>query len=159
MLYHGSKKSGIKTLKPFPHNGVDGESVVFATSDICFAMAMIHGTGDELAVGYFVDQETHKEEMYIDELTPNALQILSAPGILYTLDDKGFVPDTRLSHLELISKAEVPVTSEKYVYNILEELKKFDINFVPYDQVLDEMKKRGKDPKKATVQYKADRFK
>lgn len=158
MLYHGSKKSGIKTLKPFPHNGVDGESVVFATPDIRFAMAMIHGTGDELAVGYFVDQETHKEEMYIDELTPNALQILSAPGILYTLDDAGFVADPRLSHLELISKMEVPVVSEKYVDNILDELKKFNINFVQYDQVLGEMNKRGKDPKGAAIPYKANRF-
>ncbi len=157
-LYHGSKIAGIKTLKPFPHKGVNGESVVFATPDIRFAMAMIHGTGDELAVGYFVDQDTHQEEMYIDELVPNAFQLLAAPGIVYTIEDSGFVSDQRLSHLELVSRAETKVLSEKKIDNILAELKKFDINFVEYDHVLDEMKKRGKDPKGATVQYKEDRF-
>lgn len=157
-LYHGSKTAGIESLKPFPHNGVDGESVVFATPDIRFALAMIHGTGDELAVGYFVDQETHKEEMYVDELVPNAFNLLEAPGILYTLEDTGFVPDARLSHLELISKSETPVVSETSYSNILAELKKHNINFVGYENVLAEMKKRGKDPMEATIPYKSDRF-
>ncbi len=158
MLYHGSKTPGIKNLKPFPHNGVDGESVVFATPDMRFALAMIHGTGNELAVGYFVDQETHKEQMYIDELAPNAFGLLENVGILYTLEDTGFVSDSRLSHLELISKTETPVISEKLYPNILEELKKHDIHFIKYENVLTEMKKRGKDPKGAEVGYKEDRF-
>ena len=149
---------GIKILKPFPHNGVDGESVVFATPDIRFALAMIHGTGNELAVGYFVDQETHKEEMYIDELVPDAFKLLEAPGIVYTLEDTGFMSDPRLSHLELISKKETPVITETAYPNILAELKKFEINFIQYEMVLEEMKKRGKNPKKARVLYKADRF-
>ena len=70
------------------------------------------------------------EEMYIDELVPNAFKLLEAPGILYTLEDAGFVPDGRLSHLELISKSETPVISETHYSNILVELKKYDITFV-----------------------------
>ncbi len=123
-------------LKPFPHNGVDGEPVVFATPDILFALAMIHGTGNELAVGYFVDLETRKEEMYIDEL----------------------MPDVRLIRSELISKSVTPVISETSYPSILAELKKYNINFVGYENVLIEMQKRGKDPKKATILYKSDRF-
>ena len=41
-LYHGSTKADIKILKPFPHNAVSGEAVVFGTSDKRFALAMIH---------------------------------------------------------------------------------------------------------------------
>lgn len=158
MLYHGSKIAGIKTLKPSPHNGVDGEAVVFATSDIRFAMAMIHGTGDELAVGYFVDQKTHKEEMYIDELVPNAFKLLESSGTIYTLEDTGFVPDPRLSHLELVSKSETPTLSEVQCENIFAELKKHEINFISYANVLTEMQKRGKNPKGSIVPYKTDRF-
>lgn len=80
ILYHGSKVAGIKILKPFSHNAIGGEVAVFATTDKKFAMAMIHGTGNELAVGYFVDQQTHKERMYIDELRPGKLDLLNAPG-------------------------------------------------------------------------------
>lgn len=158
MLYHGSKTAGIKTLKPFPHNGVDGELVVFATPDIRFALAMIHGTGNELAVGYFVDQETHKEEMYIDELVPGAFDLLKAPGIIYTIEDHGFNSDSRLSHLELVSKTETPVISEKHIPDILAELKKHDIHFVSYKNVLDEMKRRGLNPENPDLPHKPDRF-
>ncbi len=158
MLYHGSKTAGIEVVKPFPHNGVDGESVVFATSDSRFALAMIHGTGNQLAVGYFTDRESRKEEMYIDELVPGAFMLLEEPGILYTLEDTGFVSDPRLGHRELISKCETPVISESPHSNILTELKKHDIRFVSYENVPIEMEKRGRDPKKAVISYKPDRF-
>lgn len=158
-LYHGSKVANLKALKPFPHNGVNGSSVVFATPDVRFALAMIHGTGDELAVGYFVDQESHKEEMYIDELVPHAFNLLKSPGVLYEVSDSGFVTDPDLSHLELISKKETEVVSEKYIPDVLEELRKYEINFVVYEKVLDEMKNRNKDPKNAQIEYGEDRFK
>ncbi len=158
-LYHGSTKADIKVLKPFPHNAVNGEAVVFATSDKRFAIAMIHGTGNELAVGYFVDQETHKEEMYIDELQEGKLSLLSAPGILYEVIGDDFISDPRLSHVEFISKTETPVIKEVYVENILEELKKdISLTLVPYEKVLEAMKRRDKNPSKPTLEYKADRF-
>ncbi len=158
MLYHGSKIAGIKTLKPFPHNAVDGESVVFATYDIRFALAMIHGNGDELAIGYFEDLKTKEKQMYIDELIPNAFQLLEKPGVIYTLDDTGFAHDNRLCQEELISKTETNIISEKYIDNIFTELQKFDINFVKYDKVLEEMNNRGKDPKYADILHKENRF-
>jgi len=96
--------------------------------------------------------------MYIDELVPNAFKLLEAPGTLYTLKDTGFVPDARLSHLELISRRETPILSETYCPNILTELKKHEINFISYENVLSEMQKRGKDPNKASIPYKPDRF-
>ncbi len=158
MLYHGSKIKGLKILTPFPHNGVNGESVVFASTDIRFALAMIHGTGDELAVGYFVNQETHHEHMYIDELVPHAFELLKAPGTLYELEDSGFIGDSQLSHVELISKKETKVISEKYIENIFDALKKFDISFVNYEEVLDAMKLRKKDPQGPQNKYKQNRF-
>lgn len=126
MLYHGSKTSNIKTLTPFPHTIVDNEEVVFATDDIRFAFAMIHGTSKEIDVGYINDQ------MYIKENIPNAFNIISQPGIIYTLEDSGFIHDNRLTRKELISKNETKVIDEKYYKNILEELKKFDIEFMVF---------------------------
>jgi len=158
-LYHGTTRAGIKILKPFSHNGVNGEPVVFATSDRRFALAMIHGTGNELAVGYFVDQETHKEEMYIDELQEGKLSLLNAPGVLYEVAGDNFISDPRLSHVEFVSKIEIPVTNEVYIENILEELKKdASLRIVPYEKVLEVMKKRGKHPAEPTIKYKANRF-
>ncbi len=144
---------------PFPHNAIDGEFVVFATSDRRFALAMIHGTGNELAVGYFVDQETHKEEMYIDELQEGKLALLNAPGILYEVAGDNFISDPRLSHVEFVSKIENPVIKEIHVENILEELKKdASLTLVPYEKVLEAMKKRGKNPAEPKIKYEANRF-
>ena len=67
-LYHGSRVPDLKDLTPMPHGVVGERSVVFATPDIRFALAMIHGVGDEIRVGYFVDTKTQEEEMYIAEL-------------------------------------------------------------------------------------------
>ncbi len=124
MLYHGSKTPNIKTLTPFPHTIVNNEKVVFATEDIRFALAMIHGTSKEIDVGYINDK------MYIKENIPNAFNIISQPGIIYTLEDSGFMHDNRLTKQELISKNEAKVMNEKYYENIFDELKKFDIEFI-----------------------------
>lgn len=158
-LYHGTTQAGIKMLKPFPHNAINGEPVVFATSDRRFALAMIYGTGNELAVGYFVDRETHKEEMYIDELREGKLSLLNAPGILYEVAGENFVSDPRLSHVEFVSKVETPVINEIHIENILEELKKdASLTIVPYEEVLEAMKKRGKDPTGPIIKHEANRF-
>lgn len=159
ILYHGSKTPDIAEFKTFAHNGVDGEEVVFATSDKRFALAMIHGTGNQLAVGYFVDIKTGKEEMYIDELEESALELLNAPGILYEVPADDFISDERLSHVEFIAKKPVKVISELFIPNLLEELKKDNsISMVPYNQVLDAMKLRGKHPGAPKIKYKEDRF-
>ena len=130
MLYHGSKTPNIKTLSPFPHSIVHNEKVVFATNDLRFALAMIHGTSKEIDVGHEVNTETGEDKMYMKELTPNAFNMISKPGILYTLEDSGFINDPRLSRSEMISKNEAKIIDEKYFENILEELKKYDIDFI-----------------------------
>jgi hypothetical protein len=130
MLYHGSKTPHIKTLKPFPHNIVNNEEVVFATNDIRFALAMIHGTSKEIDAGHEVNQNTGEDKMYIKELIPSAFNIISKPGIIYTLEDSGFINDPRLSRNELISTKDTKVLEEKYYENILTELKNLDIEFI-----------------------------
>lgn len=130
MLYHGSKTTGIKLLKPFPRKEANEESVVFATSDIRFALAMIYGTDKELEVGYFTDKKSGKEEMYIREVIPNAFKLLEAPGAIYELEDSGFALDPHLSHREYISKYAAPIISEIFHPNIFSELKKYEIDFI-----------------------------
>ena len=113
----------------------------------------------ELAVGYFVDQETHKEEMYIDELQEGKLALLNAAGILYEVAGDNFLSDPRLSRVEFVSKIETPVIKEIQVENILEELKKdASLTLVPYEKVLEAMKKRGKNPAEPKIKYEANRF-
>lgn len=159
ILYHGSQTPGIKILKPNPHNAVNKRSVVFATSDMRFALAMMYGTGDELAVGYFVNTKTHEEEMYIDELQPGKLKLLEAPGYLYEVSAEGFYQDPVLSHVELVNDGEVEILKEIKVENILAELKKHDISIVSYADVPAAMKERGKEPGKPDQPYGPDRFK
>ena len=135
ILYHGSRISGLKVLKPRPHNVVKGRSVVFATPDIRFALAMIYGTGDELAVGYFEDAKTREEEMVINELQSGRLQLLNAPGYLYEVEGAGFYYDSALCHVELIKDTEANILKEIEIPNVLDELKKYSITITKYKDV------------------------
>lgn len=158
VLYHGSMVPDIKILKPFPHNAVDKRAVVFATSDIRFALAMMRGTGNELAVGYFVSPGTHDEEMYIDEIQPGKLELLNAPGYIYEVSSEGFYQDAGLSHVEFVKDGEAPVLNETKVENILDELRKYKITIVKYEGVPASMRERGKEPGKPENVYEKDRF-
>ena len=122
-FYHGSRTAGIKTLEPHQHR-LFTHKVVFATLDSRFALAMIYGTADELAVGYVRSTKTNQLKMYIDELQPNRLQLLDGPGYLYTVSPRGFQPSRRLAHVEFVSQSEVEVLEELAVANVLEEMKK-----------------------------------
>lgn len=135
IVYHGSHTPNLKVLKPNPHNAVHKRSVVFATSDIRFALAMMYGIGDELAVGYFVNTETHEEEMYIDELQSDTLKLLEAPGYLYEVSAEGFYQDPALSHVELVKDMEAEVTKMARIENILDALKKHTISIIKYEGV------------------------
>jgi len=159
ILYHGSQTPGLRILKPNPHNAVNKRTVVFATYDIRFALAMMYGTGDELAVGYFVNTETHEEEMYIDELQPNKLKLLEAPGYLYGVSAEGFYQDPALSHVELVKDTEAEIIHTTKIENILGELKKYKISIIKYEDVPTAMKQRGKEPGKPKNPYAPDRFK
>lgn len=64
-----------------------------------------------------------------------------------------------MHQVELICEKEIPVIKEVYIENILEGLKKdVSIIFVPYEQVLEAMRGRGKDPLGPTKEYSSDRF-
>ena len=118
-----------------PHGVVSERSVVFATPDIRFALAMIHGAGDEIRVGYFVDTKTHEEEMYIAELQPDKLKILKSPGYIYEISANGFYYDPVLSHIELIKDTETGVVRMTRIENVFSELKKYSISFIPYGNI------------------------
>lgn len=158
-MYHGSQTPNLEVLKPNPHNAVNKRAVVFATSDIRFALAMMYGSGDELAVGYFVNTKTHEEEMYIDELQPDKLKLLEALGYLYEVSAEGFYQDPALSHIELIKNTEAEIINTTKIENILDELKKYKISIIKYEDVPAAMKQRGKEPSKPENPYAPDRFK
>ena len=156
-MYHGSRVSGIKVLKPKKHF-LYKRKVVYATPDIKFALAMMYGTGDELAVGYFTNTKTNERRMYIDELKPNTLKLLDKPGYLYTVSRKGFKRNKKISDVEYIRFRRVKVVEETKIDNVLKELKKYkNIDFTKYNKVLDAMKKRDKKPPK--IKHDKDRFK
>lgn len=157
MLFHGSKIGDIKILEPKPHGAVDGESVVFATKDRIFALAMIYGTGEQLAFDYEINRKNGKTQVYLDEIEEGALKLLERPGYLYTIDSKHFIHDPRLISEELISRKPVQVIKVEYFPNILEELKKEDLTIVPYDQVPESMSSREKGDN--FIKYDENRFK
>lgn len=158
-LYHASRIKGLKNLKPHPHNAVDGESVVFATTDPLFALAMTYGSGNVLAASYSYDKNTGKQQFYLDELKENSLKLLENPASLYIIEKKNFIQDKRLKDEEFISKKEVKIIREIKIKNVLKELKRLGAKIIVYDNVLVSMKERGKGPKKPIKRYKADRFK
>jgi hypothetical protein len=129
-LYHGSKTPNLKALRPNPSKLLDGKPVVFAPPDIRFALSMIHGNGDDLDIGYFVNNETGEEEMYIRELKPRKIKLLELPGYLYEVENLDFYTDSRLSHVELISDFEVKVTKTSIIKNILLEIEKYPIRII-----------------------------
>ena len=100
-LYHGSKTAGIKMLWPQKSN-LFTNKVVFATPDIRFALAMIHGAGESIDIGYFSSSQTAKKQMYINELQAGSLRLLQQAGCLYLVAAAGFVPDKHLAHSERI---------------------------------------------------------
>lgn len=159
VLYHGSQTPNLRFLKPKPHNAVNRRSVVFATSDIRFALAMISGTGDELAVGYFVHPKTHEEEMYVDELQPGKLKLLQEPGYLYEVSAEGFYQDSKLSHVEFVKDTKAKVLKMIKIKNTIQELKKYKVALVKYADVPEAMKRRQKDPRKPKQVYASNRFK
>lgn len=129
-LYHGSKTPDLKTLKPNPSNLLGNIPVVFATSDIRFALSMIHGTGEDLDIGYFVNTKTGEEEMYIKELKPGKIKLLELPGYLYEVENKDFHTDSRLSHAELINNSEIRITNMTIIPNVLKELMNHDVSII-----------------------------
>lgn len=133
-LYHGSKTAGIKILRPQKSNLLAHE-VVFATPDIRFALAMIHGTGESIDIGYFSSSKTKKKQMYINELQPGSLHLLQQAGSLYLVAAAGFVATKHLTHSERIKFDPVKVQEELRIANILHELTQYDIDIVEYHDV------------------------
>jgi len=120
--------------------------VVFATPDKNFALAMIWGTRDELAVGYYKNTKTKEKIMYIDELKPKKLELLNQEGYLYEVDNGGFTQNKRLMKEEYIVTKDIKVQKEIKIKNILTRLKRTKkVKIVPYDNVLKEMQKRDKE--------------
>ncbi|MEK6825956.1 MAG: hypothetical protein AABY00_04170 [Nanoarchaeota archaeon] len=159
MLYHASRVSGLKVLKPFSHPVVGNEKVVFATIDKLFALAMTYGSGDVLAACYAFNFLTGKREFYIDEIKKGSLQLLKKPASLYVVVDAvSFHNDSRLHSEELISTSEVKIFEEIRIANVFDYLLENGAQIIPYDKVLESMKKRGKDPGKPKQKHGPERF-
>lgn len=157
-LYHGSRVPGLVLLRPFPHHIVGGEAVVFATEDIRFAIAMIHGTGNELSVTYNENKNTGRRQLFVDELRPGRLRLLEQPGYLYEISMEGFEPDVRLLPEELVAKHAVQVLSEITIGDVRTELENLGAQLVPYDLVQASLAMRGKKTIEPQVEYAPSRF-
>jgi len=158
ILYHGSSFSGIKNFKPQPHVVANGKEIVFATDHRNYALAMIYGTGEELAVSY-VANGNNKKEMYVDELQPGKLELLKRPGCLYEVDAKYFEPSREGLESEYISYAIVPVLSEIKVIDVLGELRGSpEVHLITYEELPKSMAERGKISSKPMIKHSPSRF-
>jgi len=158
-LYHASKVPDIKVLKPYPNNAVDGERVVFSIEDPLFAVAMTYGSGDQIAVGYYMNQDTDKKTMYIDEIEKGALELLDNECFLYKVESIGFKNDDRIMKEELINYQEVPVVDCAEIVSALSYLNKNNVEIVKWEDVPTAMSKRNKNPRSPKKTHKKDRFK
>ena len=159
ILFHGSKIGGIKVFEPKPHFINKEKPIVFATHDRNYALAMIHGTGDELAVSYAINPETGKREMYIDELQEGALNILEQVGYIYEVNAEHFSQSPEGLEGEYVSYSPVPTLSETKVANIADALKHQEmVHMVKYEDVPKSMKERKKDIYKPEIKHATERF-
>ena len=158
VLYHGSKTGGIKVFRPGIHFISRNKPVVFATDDRKYALAMIYGTGNELAVSYSVDGNTGKKEIYVDELQEGKLELLEGVGYLYEVEAEHFILSPEGLESEYVSYASAPVLSETKVDNVAESLKKQGVHLVCYDRVSQSMKQRGKVLTSPEIKHDPDRF-
>lgn len=142
VLYHGSPKSRIRTLKPFPHKAIEGEKAVFSTPDklLALSMSVPEATDDRIAVGY------HGGKFYVDELEPKGFDLYRRPAHLYHVNPEGFTTDPRLMPEERLSRKPVPVTKRERVPDVLAALRAASIDMIPYEQVPAAMKARGLSP-------------
>ncbi len=152
-VYHGSRVGNIQTFKPTPHKAVDGRGVVFATADKRYAIAMIYGTGDELAVSF-----SDNGEMYVDKLQEGKLALLNNAGFLYELDGSYFEESPEKLEGELVSYSEVPTLKEEKIENIRQSLVSLGVHLVPYDQVPQSMQERNKNPLAPEIKHEKGRF-
>ncbi|MEK7536928.1 MAG: hypothetical protein AAB584_00570 [Patescibacteria group bacterium] len=159
VLYHGSNTSGIKIFKPSAHKAVGGKEVVFATDNELYALAMIHGTGDQLAVSFSINSQTGEKEMYVDELEKGKLDLLNAPGFIYTVEENYFQKSPEELEGEHVSFTNVPVLSERKIENIKDELKSKGVYLIPYEKVPRSMQERGKSTGNPEKEHAPDRFK
>ena len=121
-LYHGSQKASLQILRPAA-SSLFKRKVVFASADLSFALAMIYGNDQELAIGYYQDLSNNSQVMYITELQPTKLQLLNQSGFVYIVDSGGFKTQAALAKSEYISFKPVTILKELYFDNILDYLR------------------------------------
>jgi hypothetical protein len=97
-------------------------------------------------------QYSHLKELKIEK---GALELLNQPGYLYKIKSESFKKNKHLIGEEMVSYEPVEVISEEYIPNILEELKRENIEIINYDQVPASMSKRGN---KLVKKYGENRF-
>ena len=134
ILYHGSKIAGINILEPRRHFLFPDKAVVFAATDMRFALAMIYGSDHDFEIGY-LRKDKEEPKMYIRELQPGKLQLLSQPGWLYCISGTGFTADPRLAHPERSSSSSAKVLQTTRIDNIYKQLREYDVNIMDYNQV------------------------
>lgn len=158
VLYHGSTAAHLEILKPRAHSVVHGKAVVFAATDPLLAMAMILGTGEELAVGYIEDGSTGDKQLYIDELQPGKLELLKAVGYLYEVSAMGFESAPKLMQEERISRQATAVVSAQTLPNVRVCLQQQGVVLTPYADVPKSMAQRGQRLKQPGIPHPADRL-
>ncbi|MEK7095611.1 MAG: hypothetical protein AAB917_03050 [Patescibacteria group bacterium] len=159
IFYHGSKIGGIKFFEPQSHIVGGNKKIVFATNDKNYALAMIYGTGDEVAISYVFNPYTKEKDMYIDELQPGKLELLNNSGYLYEVESKYFQLSPEKLEGEYVSYESVPVFSEIKIMNIMDQLKNIpNLYLVEYENVEESMYKRGKSLIANEIKHSSKRF-
>ena len=130
ILLHGSRVGNIQVLQP--QKQTDGNLAIYATNDKRFALAMIHGSGKTIAVGYSTDLKTNKQQFYLKELKKEAFKELKQPGYIYRIKGEGFQQSEMKN--EWKGETKTQVLQKEKIQNIYKALKETDTALLPYEE-------------------------
>lgn len=133
VLFHGSERYGLTTLKPSPSKVLDGEEAVFATNKFWLALVFAaRTTSADLDFGYL------NGVPYVAEMYSGAFTLLrKSDASIYVVAASGFSRDSRLGMLnhEFVCRAEVPVLEEVPMPgDILVQLREQSVRLLQADQ-------------------------
>lgn len=120
-MYHGSNTL-YSVLKPQYSHLLKQEALYgsqFKEIALCFSGGKWRD--EEISLG------SKDGVLYLDELKKNAFKVLKVSGWLYEVSPQGFTHDDRLCDFEFFNRNEVIPIRVVQVKNILDELKKLNI--------------------------------
>ena len=136
ILYHASNNK-LNILKAFKLNNEDNDEVIFASPNYELILPFAGGNWNDLDI----NQSIYNGKQILTEIYKGAFdRFLNRDGYIYHLKNEGFYPYKE--DLEYIHYGDIKPYKIEYIKNVLEEIKKYDIELYFYPDLPQFMKNR-----------------